>query len=219
MWIRANAQTEGRGRKGRHWVSLPGNLYTTLLITPDAPPAALSQLSFVASLAVYDLAVHVLGGDADLSLKWPNDVLLKGNKLSGILAETIALNDTGRVSVAMGCGVNLQHSPADTRYGATCLADHGAVVEPGQVWSTFIDALSRWLDVWCDSQGFDAIRQAWTDRSNQIGTTISLDLGGKFTSGRFLGLAVDGALMLENTNGTIQLIRAGDVLQSTTSEQ
>ncbi|NNE21799.1 MAG: biotin--[acetyl-CoA-carboxylase] ligase, partial [Rhizobiales bacterium] len=79
LWIRANVQSAGRGRKGRHWVSKPGNLYSTLLFTPDAPLASLSQLSFVTSLAVYDLAAHVLGTDSDLSLKWPNDVLLKGH--------------------------------------------------------------------------------------------------------------------------------------------
>lgn len=219
VWIRANAQSAGRGRKGRHWVSKPGNLYTTLLFTPDAPIASLSQLSFVTSLAVYDLAARLLGGDADLSLKWPNDVLLKDCKLSGILAETIPGNGAECVSVAVGCGVNLQHAPADTRYGATCLADHGVVVEPGEVWCYFVEAQSRWLDVWRDSQGFDAIRQTWTDRSSQIGTMISLDLGGNFTSGRFRGLAVDGALMLETADGTIQLIRAGDVLQSTYAEQ
>lgn len=219
VWIRANAQSAGRGRKGRHWVSKPGNLYTTLLITPDAPLATLSQLSFVTSLAVYDLAKHVLGTDADLSLKWPNDVLLKGRKLSGILAETLPVPDAEGVSVAIGCGINLQHAPDDTRYGATCLADHGAMVDPSVIWARYIDALSRWLDVWRDSCGFDAIRQVWTDRSNQIGTMICLDLGGKYASGRFQGLAVDGALMLENADGTIQLIRAGDVLQSTAAEQ
>lgn len=219
VWIRANAQSSGRGRKGRHWVSKPGNLYTTLLITPDAPLASLSQLSFVTSLAVYDLATHVLGSDTDLSLKWPNDVLLNGRKLSGILAETIPVTGADRVSVAIGCGVNLQHAPDGTRYGATCLADHGPAVEPGEVWSYFIGALSGWLDVWSDSQGFDAVRQAWTDRSDQIGTTISLDLGGNFTSGLFQGLAVDGALMLETADGTIQQIRAGDVIQSTAAER
>lgn len=200
-------------------MSLPGNLYTTLLITPEAPLATLSQLSFVTSLAVHDLANHVLGTDVDLSLKWPNDVLLKGRKLSGILAETLPVPGAERVSVAIGCGVNLQHAPDDTRYGATCLAEHGAKVDPEAVWARYIEALSKWLDIWRDSHGFDDIRQAWTDRSSQIGTMISLDLGGKFTSGRFLGLAVDGALMLENSDGTTQLIRAGDVIQSTAAER
>ncbi|MDH3739962.1 MAG: biotin--[acetyl-CoA-carboxylase] ligase [Hyphomicrobiales bacterium] len=214
LWIRANTQSAGRGRKGRHWVSKPGNLYTTLLITPDTPLASLSQLSFVTSLAVHDLAAHVLGTDADLSLKWPNDVLLKGHKLSGILAETIPVTGSDRVSVAIGCGINLQHAPQDTRYGATCLADHGAKVEPHEAWPHYIDAFSNWLEIWSDGRNFNAIRQAWTDRSRQIGTSISLDLGGKIISGLFQGLSVDGALVLETSDGATQLIRAGDVIRS-----
>lgn len=219
VWIRANAQSAGRGRKNRHWVSLPGNLYTTLLITPDAPIATLSQLGFVASLAVYDLASLVLKSDTDLSLKWPNDVLLAGRKLSGILAESVVTPGSDRSAVAIGCGINLKHAPDDTRYGATFLAGRGAAVEPSDAWPHFVEAMSRWLAIWRDSEGFDDIRQSWSDRSSQIGTMISLDMGGKFTSGRFQGLAADGALVLETADGSIQLIRAGDVVQTTVVDQ
>lgn len=214
LWIRANAQSAGRGRKGRHWVSKPGNLYTTLLISLDAPPASLSQLSFVTSLAVFDLATYVLGSTAELSLKWPNDVLLAGQKLSGILAETVSTSQTDLCTVAIGCGVNLQHSPGDTRYGATSLASHGKMVEPVAAWPHFIESMSNWLDIWQGNGGFEEIRQAWTDRSRQIGTTISLDLGDTYASGLFEGLASDGALMLGMADGSHQLIRAGDVLQT-----
>lgn len=219
LWIRANAQSAGRGREGRHWVSRPGNLYATLIFTPDAPLASLSQLGFVASLAVYDLAAHVLQSDVNLSLKWPNDVLLGGNKLSGILAESISVAGADRAVVAIGCGVNLQHSPDDTRYGATSLADHGDTIGPDVACPRLTKAMSHWLSVWDDGEGFDGIRQAWTDRSHQIGTKISLDLGRKYASGTFQGLAADGALVLEIADGTRQLIRAGDVVRTDAAEQ
>ena len=183
-----------------------------------APLASLAQLSFVTSLAVFDLAAHFLKSNADLSLKWPNDVLLKGRKLSGILAETIPVAGSPEVSVAIGCGVNLQHAPGDTRYGATSLVDHGTVIEPDEAWPVFIDAMRDWIGVWSEGKGFDDIRGVWTDRSTQIGTNTSLDLGGKVTSGLFEGLAADGALMLKTADGKIQLIRAGDVLQTAVSE-
>ena len=214
LWIRANAQSAGRGRKGRHWVSKPGNLYTTLLISLNVPHASLSQLSFVTSLAVFDLAARFLGSTAQLSLKWPNDVLLVGHKLSGILTETVSTSQADCCTVAIGCGVNLQHAPGDTRYGATSLASHSRTVEPEEAWPHFIDAMSNWLAIWQGKGSFEEIRQAWTDRSRQIGTTISLDLGGTYISGLFGGLAPDGALMLEMADGSRQLIRAGDVIQT-----
>ncbi|MGI9463049.1 MAG: biotin--[acetyl-CoA-carboxylase] ligase [Aestuariivirgaceae bacterium] len=214
LWVRANAQLAGRGRKGRHWVSRPGNLYATLLMMPDAPVACMAQLGFVACLAIYDMAARLLGSDAGLTLKWPNDVLLDGRKLSGILTESLLIKGSQRYAAALGCGVNLAHAPGDTRYGATCLADHGRSATPAEALHHLAHAFEHWRSVWSDGAGFDQVRQAWTDRSVPLGAAMVLDLAEECVEGRFAGLARDGALMLDLADGTQKQIRAGDVLHA-----
>src|SRR5215813_8228038 len=120
LWITARAQTAGRGRRGRTWVSEPGNLYGTLLLTDPAPPERAAQLSFVAALATHDAVsacAPALGGR--LTFKWPNDVLLDGAKLAGILIEA---EGTRPLLVAVGIGVNCRHHPAATESLAIDLA-------------------------------------------------------------------------------------------------
>ena len=110
LWITAARQTAGRGRRGNAWVSEPGNLYASLLLTDAAPAAHLPELCFVVALAVRD----ALGGAAPelssrLKLKWPNDLLLDGAKLAGILIEAESLG--GKTITAAGIGVNCVHHP------------------------------------------------------------------------------------------------------------
>ena len=214
MWIRADAQLAGRGRKGRGWVSKPGNLYATLLLSLDVPVAALAQLGFVAALAIYDLAEGALGSNAQLSLKWPNDVLLAGEKLSGILTETLNTPASTGQAVAIGCGVNLQHAPSGTRYGATSLAAHGCEIEPDTALGALMPAFAHWLDVWQTGNGFTDIRNAWMGRSRQVGKDVTMDLGASSVTGLFEGLAEDGALVLGLHDGTQRVIRAGDVVHT-----
>jgi BirA family biotin operon repressor/biotin-[acetyl-CoA-carboxylase] ligase len=214
MWIVAGAQSKGRGRQGRDWASPPGNLYATLYTGLNAPASALPQLGLLASLAVYDLATHALKHDAALSLKWPNDVLLGGRKVSGILAETVNLALTGPSHVAIGCGVNLRHAPAVTRYGATTLAEHGADISPGDAAPVLFEAMAHWLQAWNGGSGFETLRQEWMKRSDHLGTVIGLDLGTERIEGTFATLASDGGLVLELPDGTRRTVHAGDVLQS-----
>ena len=110
MWITAARQTAGRGRRGNAWVSEPGNLYASLLLTDAAPAAHLPELCFVVALAVRD----ALGSVAPellsrLKLKWPNDLLLDGAKLAGILIEAESVG--GKTITAAGIGVNCVHHP------------------------------------------------------------------------------------------------------------
>ena len=113
VWITANRQTKGRARRGRHWVSEPGNLYATLLLIDPAPAENLVTLPLVISLALHKALVNCLPEIADgLKIKWPNDVLLKGKKLSGILLEA-SPDRHGRLAVVIGCGINCEHFPDD----------------------------------------------------------------------------------------------------------
>ena len=117
LWLLADEQTSGRGRLGRNWVSPPGNLYATFLFALSAGLEVAAQVSFVAALAVHD-AIAALKPGVDCSIKWPNDVLIGGAKVSGILAEVVGSAPT---RIAIGCGVNVAHVPKGTPYPVTFL--------------------------------------------------------------------------------------------------
>src|SRR6185436_17162017 len=128
LWIVARTQTAGRGRRGRAWVSEPGNLYASLLLTDPAPPERCPELSFVAALALHDaIGGRIPGLAARLVLKWPNDLLIDRNKFAGILVEGEA------TAVAIGIGVNCVHHPDRTEYPATDLATAGVRTSPESV--------------------------------------------------------------------------------------
>src|SRR5262249_18700944 len=124
LWVTAVTQSAGRGRRGREWVSQPGNLFATLLLADPCPSDCAPQLSFVAGLAVHDAVVETAGGLVSrLSLKWPNDLLCDGAKLAGILIE--GEGSGAALNVAIGIGINCVHHPAGTEYPATDLAAVG----------------------------------------------------------------------------------------------
>ena len=135
LWVTAERQSAGRGRRGRAWMSPPGNLYASLLLTEPAAAEHWPQLSFVAALAIHDAVVEIAGDLKPLlAIKWPNDLLLAGAKFAGILIE-----GEGDVNaVAVGIGVNCTRHPADTDFPATDLAAAGAPVAP----KTLFPALS-----------------------------------------------------------------------------
>jgi BirA family transcriptional regulator, biotin operon repressor / biotin---[acetyl-CoA-carboxylase] ligase len=210
LWIVAARQSAGRGRQGRKWVSGPGNLYATLLATFAVPAHIVAQASFVAALAVFDALATLLERPERLALKWPNDVLLDSAKVSGILIETAAQDRPDLTTVAIGIGINLLQAPANTSYGATALADHGAHVEPDEAFSILAAALCRRLADWNDGSNFAVIRGDWTARAAGVGSPISVTLGDRTVTGAFRGLASDGALLLE-AGGAVHAIHAGEV--------
>src|SRR5690242_10790158 len=122
LWITAGRQSAGRGRRGRPWVSEPGNLYATLLLTDPAPPEHWPELSFVAALAIHDAVAEVAPAiRPQLAIKWPNDLLLDSRKFAGILAEGEGGERGDGGAVAVGIGVNCSSHPANTDYPATDL--------------------------------------------------------------------------------------------------
>ena len=211
LWIVAARQSAGRGRRGRKWDSDAGNLYATLLITVPAPAAIAAQTSFVAALAVHDLAAGVLGSREKLALKWPNDVLLESAKLAGILLETLARDGPGATTVAVGIGINLASAPDHTRYGATSLAAHGAHVAPQDAFARLADSMAARLAEWNDGQGFALIRSDWMERAAGLGGKASVTMGERTLIGEFSGLASDGALLLSEAGGRTHCIHAGEV--------
>ncbi|HUE63820.1 MAG TPA: biotin--[acetyl-CoA-carboxylase] ligase [Rhizomicrobium sp.] len=203
VWIMAERQTGGRGRRGRAWQSGPGNLAATLLLRPDAPQAMTGQLSFAAALAVADMAAH-FAPQAAIAVKWPNDVLAEGKKLAGILLET------GERWLAIGIGVNLACHPEDTEFPATSLADLGVPAPSPQEALTILAArFAHWYDAWM-KDGFTPLRDEWLARAKGVGEPIRARLPHETREGVFEGIDASGALLL-NEGGSLRAIAAGEV--------
>ena len=207
LWITAKRQTAGRGRRGRNWETGEGNLAATLLLTTARPPAEAAQISFVAALAVADLAGAYVPASL-VSLKWPNDPLIAGKKTSGVLIESGPA--PAGLWVAVGIGVNLAKAPADVP--ATSFAAHMVAPPPKplEALGHLAEAFERWRALW-DSAGFSAIADAWTARAHGLGEACTARLGSETVEGIAEGLDPDGALRLRTADGSIRRITAGDV--------
>ncbi len=206
IWLRAERQTAGRGRLGRGWVSPPGNIYASTLVRLRSTDPAPATLGMVAAVAL-DEAVRVYLRNAALVLKWPNDLLLDGAKLSGILLER------AEDAIVVGIGVNLAHHPDLPERPTTSLAEHGAIVEPAGFADTLAEAFARWLATW-RSGGVAPVRARWLGRAHPIGTALAARLpDGDVLEGLFAGLDGDGALTLRLAGGDTRVIHAADVFQ------
>jgi BirA family biotin operon repressor/biotin-[acetyl-CoA-carboxylase] ligase len=211
VWISADRQTEGRGRRGRPWRSEPGNLYASLLLVDAGPSARLPELCFVAGLSLYDAVRAVTGLDPlRIGLKWPNDVLVDGAKLAGILLEGTVRRD-GRSATAIGFGVNCAHHPQDTPYPATHLAAAGFPTAPTVLLSSLDRAFFGRLAQWRRGAGFADICDAWIRRAPGLGQKVTVRTGERETEGVFESLDLSGALILRRPDGTRERISAGDV--------
>jgi BirA family transcriptional regulator, biotin operon repressor / biotin---[acetyl-CoA-carboxylase] ligase len=204
LWVRAERQLGGRGRRGRSWTSEAGNLFATTLCRPQPGEGPPQQLSFVASLAL-DHALQWWVPAERLGLKWPNDVLLDGVKCCGILLEGI---DGATI---IGIGVNLLHHPQGTERPATSLAAAG--IHPptaGEFAARLRDCFAACRAQWRD-EGFGTIRERWLGRAAGKGGLLAARLGHETLTGRFDDLAADGALQLRLVDGSVRAIHAGEV--------
>jgi BirA family biotin operon repressor/biotin-[acetyl-CoA-carboxylase] ligase len=226
LWITASAQTQGRGRHGRAWISPPGNLYASLLLENPSPFEHAPQLAFVAALALRDaVALEANALAPQLQFKWPNDLLLDGRKCAGILIEGEATPHSDaerRFIVVIGIGVNCNnHPPAgdDIVVPATDLRAHGAAITPEQLFTRLSATMCRRLDEWDRGCGFPAIVSDWLTHVRGIGEPIVVRDGNAEMQGRFVGLDHAGRLVLERPDGQITKIAAGDVFPFTVRGQ
>lgn len=213
LWIVARRQTEGRGRRGRVWDSDAGNLFATLLTTTRKPPAEAAQVTFIAALAVADL-LDCWAPPSLVTIKWPNDVVLAGEKAAGVLVESGA-HVSGGLWLAVGIGVNLIHAPQGTERPATALAHHlrGDVAAAPTVEAAaakLAEAFDVWMTRW-ETLGFEPILDAWRARTPGLDGPATARLGRETLEGRAEGVAADGALKLRLADGSLRLISAGDV--------
>ena len=208
LWVSALRQDAGRGRRGSTWVSPPGNLYASLLLSEPSPKPLAPQLSFVAALALHDALCDCAPRLGPLfKLKWPNDVLLGPDKLAGILIEG---ESEPAFAVVIGFGVNCASHPPGTAFPATDLLKAGAVVAPEALLTALATAMLRRLAQWGHGAGFAAIRADWLVRAAGLGEDIRVRLPEREFTGRFRGLDEAGRLQVEQPGG-LATVTAGEV--------
>ncbi|ODN72484.1 biotin--[acetyl-CoA-carboxylase] ligase [Methylobrevis pamukkalensis] len=210
VWITARRQEGGRGRQGRRWTSEPGNLYASLLLTDPVEAARIGELPLVVAVAVHDAVAEVLPPPLRprLAIKWPNDLLFDGAKITGILIEGTTV-PAGR-AVVIGIGINCAHYPDDAGYAATDLSRIGAPVTPDELFAILAEKMAARLAMW-QTRGFAPLRDAWMARVVGIGTTIRVRLPREEHTGRFEALDAGGRLLLRRPDGRLETISAGDV--------
>lgn len=186
-------------------MSEEGNLYASTLVRlrPSDPPAA--TLALVAAVALQEVVNGVIAATATAQLKWPNDLLIDGRKVSGVLLER------SEAVVVVGIGVNVAHHPALAGAAATSLRACGATIDAVALLDQLAAGFARWLSVW-RAEGVGAIADRWVHRAHPPGTMLSVNLpDGENVVGRFAGLDEGGALVLGLADGGARVIHAGDV--------
>lgn len=211
LWITARRQLKGRGRRGRNWVSETGNLYASLLLIDPAPKDALSNLPLVAVVGVYDaLRPYFTATPQALAIKWPNDILVDGAKINGILLESSFLSG-GQLAVVIGCGINCVHHPDNPHYPATDLASCGIDVSVEDLFAGLAATMAGAISLWNRGAGFAAIREKWVLAARGIGEQVKINHPDGEVAGMFEEIDRDGYLCLKLDDGTRQKISAGDL--------
>ena len=201
VWARGYVVRAADG--GRSWVSPPGNLYCSTVLRPECPASRAAELGFVAALAVAD----IVPAERQIRLKWPNDALVDGGKIAGILLES-SIGQDGRVGhVVAGIGVNVGFTPElpDMRYPGAML---GGTVEDaaGRLARALAHRLAQWRQ-----GGFENIRATWLAKAGPIGAEVDVRLGTELVRGRFAGLDRDGGLLLDTPAGPRRIV-SGELL-------
>ena len=210
VWIVADEQTGGRGRHARPWNSPPGNLHASLLLINPTPVAQTPELGFVAGVALAHALRQTLCGENRINIKWPNDMLFEGAKVSGLMLEGSTLAD-GRFAVVIGIGVNCAHHPANLAYAATSLAQiEGHPVSTAEVLARLVNQMSHWLGLYGAGRNFALIREQWLGMAAGLGAPIIVDIGGRKVAGSFTSIDGRGRLIVETPDGP-SFVEAGDV--------
>jgi BirA family transcriptional regulator, biotin operon repressor / biotin---[acetyl-CoA-carboxylase] ligase len=210
----AEAQSQGRGRLGRRWESPPcANLYLSVILRPTLPPAHAPQITLMAAVALAETVASLI--QQAPTIKWPNDILVEGQKLAGVLTE--AACGMERIEyVILGIGINVNYDidsmPAEIRHRATSMAHlMRAEVDRKNVLLRLIQALDRcYGDL--EEAGFEALRPRWESYFGLRGQRVRVESPDAVLTGRARGIGRDGALILEDEQGTLLRVYAGDVI-------
>lgn len=209
----ADRQTAGRGRRGRAWQSPAGNLYCSVVLRPPVPIRRAGEIGFVAALAIADALGRLLPAQTAVACKWPNDVLVAGRKVAGLLLETAMTADGATEWLVLGIGVNVASHPEDVEFPATSLNAAGCRTTAAATLVGLCDAFARRYAAWC-RDGFAAVRADWLARAAGLGEPVQVRLDDRTLDGVFGGLDEEGALLLHSAGSATAAplrITAGDV--------
>lgn len=208
LWIVAEAQSAGRGRRGRSWVSPRGNLHASALVIDPCPPAIAPQLGFVAGVALARAARD--SGAAGAGLKWPNDLICGKAKCAGLLIEGVSLSDP-RLACVVGVGVNCARAPEGVGYPAACLTDRsGRAVGAHGLFERLMARFDEALDQWRGGEGFEDIRSAWLEHAAGLGGRIQIENPDGRRDGVFEGLDAGGRLLFRGERG-VETVETADL--------
>lgn len=229
VWFCALEQTAGRGRRGRPWQTVPGNLAASLLIVPDADPAIAATLGFVAGVALNralgeivpaaQLKTGIDGADlakGRIALKWPNDVLADGAKVAGILLEAQKRPDGG-MAIVIGFGVNVVAAPDGLPYPATSLRALGLDASAETVFGALSDAWVDVIETWDRGRGITQVLELWRQSAAGIGAEVAVNRDGDIVRGIFETIDEAGRLIVRANDNSRIAITAGDVHFGTTA--
>ena len=206
----ASKQTSGRGRAGKAWQSMPGNLFCSFALAPSVPAIRLSEISLVVAVALQAAIASVLPFSSKPKIKWPNDILIDGSKISGILLEVMKTPGQDCSTVITGVGVNIVSRPRSLDRPSTCLLDFGYAGDAQSfleiLTGQFLSCMAGW-----EKNGFNSVRQAWLDHAVGLGEEIAIRCGNILQEGLFETLDGTGALVLRLPGGSLRTITAGDV--------
>ncbi len=208
-WLLAEEQTAGRGRRARPWASPKGNFHATLVMAPQESAEQVALRSFAAALALREAFVVLTGLPGAFALKWPNDVLLNGGKVAGILLESVAAG-AGVAHLAIGIGVNLIAAPEPSMLepgalqAVTLLEETGLRVSPERFLDHLAPTYARWEAVFVQ-EGFAPLRAAWLSHAARLGEVIRARTGRQSREGRFETVDGTGALILGTAQGRVAI--------------
>ncbi len=208
----AGSQSKGKGRMGRLWQSPPGNLHTSIILRPQIPPTSAPQVTLMAAVATAKVIARTI--EANPEVKWPNDILIHGKKVAGILTEMDCQGNTLNF-IILGIGVNinapLKFFPRELLSSITSLGyETGGDVSLPQFTRCLYQEIERYYDLWM-AKGFRRIRNEYTKLSLLPGKPVQISSFKKITSGEVQGIDEEGALLLLLSNGRVERIVAGDV--------
>ncbi len=214
LWIVAQEQLQGRARRGRRWASPKGNLYSSLLLIDGIVHQTAAQLGFVAGVSVVEAIQQFIKAEKQengiVGLKWPNDILLRGAKSSGILLEIFKL-PSKQNALVIGIGINVKHHYEDGPYLTSSLKNIGLHIEPEQLFIVLTEFFAKNYLLWKQRGGCDIIRKKWLSHSAHLGQYVKIINDEKIIEGIFEGLDHDFNCIIQQANNQKAIITAGDV--------
>jgi BirA family transcriptional regulator, biotin operon repressor / biotin---[acetyl-CoA-carboxylase] ligase len=218
-WFVTTEQTAGRGRRQRAWIAPRGNLASSVLEVMDVSPAIAATMGFAFGLA-HETALQRVSVEANVRLagsdqlkyllKWPNDIMVRGQKLCGLLVEAEAMTDGG-LAVVAGIGTNIVAAPEGTPTPATSLATLGVNVGAEELFAALSDAWVEFRGIWDNGRGFAEIRQQWLERAFGLGERIAIQTGPATVEGTFDTIDETGCLIVRTAEGKRAAVTAGEV--------